>query len=339
MSNFPTSLDEFTEPNANLSLGANNHSQRHIDLASAIAALQEKVGIDSSDVVTSIDYLLRHIVTRNIGDINATIKSTANSGWLMLNGATIGDGDSGASGRANADTQSLFVMLWTDHSNNELPIQDSSGTLTSRGASAVDDFNAHKRLPLPDARGRVLVMKSTVGSDFDALSKAGGVRTISINHVHAVNNHTHDMQSHYHGTGWADRGHTHYMNHRHGMQHSHYMAHNHGGSANSNGTGRPSGQWAYSSATFGGYPDAASAAHSHGLSIDNGWRGDTDGTRADTDYTRDYTDDQSQSHTHGNTGGPSNNTTTGSAPSTDSRLASDQSVLQPYLTINYEIKY
>lgn len=75
-------------------------------------------------------------------------------GWVWMNGTTIGDGTSGATGRANADTLALFTMLWTDYSNTVLPIQDSSGAASVRGISAAADFGAHKRLPVPDYRGR-----------------------------------------------------------------------------------------------------------------------------------------------------------------------------------------
>lgn len=75
-------------------------------------------------------------------------------GWVWLNGTTLGDASSGATGRANADTSTLFAMLWADYSNTVLPIQDSSGSASTRGVSAAADFSAHKRLPTPDYRGR-----------------------------------------------------------------------------------------------------------------------------------------------------------------------------------------
>lgn len=78
--------------------------------------------------------------------------SSAPSGWVKANGGTIGNAASGATTRANADTQSLFYALWSDFSNSILPIQDSSGAASSRGASAADDYSANKRLPVFDLR-------------------------------------------------------------------------------------------------------------------------------------------------------------------------------------------
>ena len=89
------------------------------------------------------------------GDVKKTIKKTAETGWLLLDGKTIGSASSGGTSRANADTSALFTLLWTDWDNTVLPIQDSSGTPTTRGASAAADFAANKRMPLPDHRERV----------------------------------------------------------------------------------------------------------------------------------------------------------------------------------------
>lgn len=74
------------------------------------------------------------------------------SGWLKANGTTIGSAASGATNRANADTEALFSLLWVNFDNATLPIQTSGGVATTRGASAAADFAANKRLPVPDFR-------------------------------------------------------------------------------------------------------------------------------------------------------------------------------------------
>ena len=43
--------------------------------------------------------------------------------------------------------------MWADFENFVLPIQDSEGVATTRGASADADFAANKRLPLLELRG------------------------------------------------------------------------------------------------------------------------------------------------------------------------------------------
>lgn len=81
------------------------------------------------------------------------VGSSAPSSWLLLNGNTIGSSASGATSRANADTETLFSLLWNSMSNADLPIQDSSGVASTRGANAAADFSANKRLPLPNTQG------------------------------------------------------------------------------------------------------------------------------------------------------------------------------------------
>lgn len=87
------------------------------------------------------------------GMVASFARSTAPSGWVKANGGTIGSASSGATTRANADTSALFSLLWSEFDNTALPIQDSTGAASTRGASAAADFAANKRLPIHDVRG------------------------------------------------------------------------------------------------------------------------------------------------------------------------------------------
>lgn len=88
-----------------------------------------------------------------IGSVHMFASGVAPAGYLKCNGQTIGNGSSGATGRASADTLALFSFLWNGSNNTDLPIQAADGTTSTRGASASADFSANKRLPLPDLRG------------------------------------------------------------------------------------------------------------------------------------------------------------------------------------------
>lgn len=88
-----------------------------------------------------------------VGSTKFHTGSTAPYDWVEENGGTIGGASSGATTRANADTAALFAHLWNNYSNSVLIIQDSSGSNTTRGASAAADFAANKRMPLFDMRG------------------------------------------------------------------------------------------------------------------------------------------------------------------------------------------
>lgn len=97
---------------------------------------------------------------------------TPPTGWVVENGTTIGNSSSGATGRANGDTLALFSLLWTNFTNTELPIQDSAGVASTRGASAALDFSANKRMPLFDSRTR-FQRGSDSGLAYDATLTVG----------------------------------------------------------------------------------------------------------------------------------------------------------------------
>lgn len=84
------------------------------------------------------------------GDVKLTLKTTADSGWVMMDDGTIGDASSSATTRANADTEDLFTLLWTNTADADCAVS------TGRGASAAADFAAHKTIALPKALGRAL---------------------------------------------------------------------------------------------------------------------------------------------------------------------------------------
>lgn len=88
------------------------------------------------------------------GDLKLTHKASADTGWILWGNVsgnrTIGDGSSGATIRANADTSDLFSLYWQHYSNTLCPV--SGG----RGATPAADFAAHKTISIPAGAGRVL---------------------------------------------------------------------------------------------------------------------------------------------------------------------------------------
>lgn len=97
------------------------------------------------------------------GDIKQSIVSLTATGWLPLDDGTIGDATSGAN-YANTATRALFLAIWANIAAAYCPIYTSAGVVTTRGATALDDFNAHKRLKLPRAPGHVLGIAGGPGS-------------------------------------------------------------------------------------------------------------------------------------------------------------------------------
>jgi microcystin-dependent protein len=82
------------------------------------------------------------------GDLRWRYDTNAVDGWVRSNGRSIGSASSGASERANADCEALFLHLW----DRDPSLSVSGG----RGTTAAADWAANKAIDLPDARFRDL---------------------------------------------------------------------------------------------------------------------------------------------------------------------------------------
>jgi hypothetical protein len=78
--------------------------------------------------------------------------SATMTGWVRLGGRTIGSASSGASERANADVQALFVYIWQTYSQPTANVV--CPVVGGIGASALADYNANKQITLKDMRGK-----------------------------------------------------------------------------------------------------------------------------------------------------------------------------------------
>ena len=89
------------------------------------------------------------------GDIKFRATGETLTGWVKANGQTIGNTSSGAGGRANLDTQNLFVYLWNNCTDAHCPV------VGGRGSSGLCDFGigsgcaTQKQITLPDLRARI----------------------------------------------------------------------------------------------------------------------------------------------------------------------------------------
>lgn len=89
------------------------------------------------------------------GDVKISLKTTAVSGWVFMNDGTIGSAASGATNRANADTEDLYTLLWDGYNDEYFPVTGG------RGASAAADFAANKPMRLGYAVGRAMYAAGT----------------------------------------------------------------------------------------------------------------------------------------------------------------------------------
>lgn len=90
------------------------------------------------------------------GDLKVKYGTGSLTGFVRLNGLTIGNGTSGATERANADTQNLFIYLYNADPN----LVVSGG----RTGNALNDYNASKTISLPDWRGYALAALGDMGN-------------------------------------------------------------------------------------------------------------------------------------------------------------------------------
>lgn len=122
---------------------------------------------------------------RVTGEIRAMARLTAPAGWLLIDGRTVGNAASGGTARANADTAALFAELWAFPAAS-VPIFDSTGAASTRGASAAADFAANKRIALFTPDGGAFLRMWTPGQTRDAGRAAGSAQADAIrDHYHA----------------------------------------------------------------------------------------------------------------------------------------------------------
>jgi hypothetical protein len=118
-------------------------------------AIEDAQGFSSQEDLTALTAPERNALMRGYtGTFFYYFGTSAPTGALKCNGATIGSAASGAT-NASADYSTLFGLLWA-WAAADSPILTSAGAGSTRGASAAADFAANKRLTLPDLRGEFL---------------------------------------------------------------------------------------------------------------------------------------------------------------------------------------
>jgi microcystin-dependent protein len=185
-------------------------------------------------------------------------------GWVRANGRSIGNGSSGATERADADTEDLFIHLW----NTDIALS----VLGGRGTTAQGDYDANKTITLPDYRGRVPVGLTDMGASnssilngigFDqgnsrSIGSYGGDGVVTLTtaqipiHNHSATTASNGAHTH---TGTSDRAGTHI----HGLGMGTAGNHNHAAATSIAGVGDHAHS-ASSSTSIGN-----AGAHTHSL--------------------------------------------------------------------------
>lgn len=161
------------------------------------------LGLGALATLSTVDYahLASDILDKLLptGAFQIFMRATAPSGWVKV-GTTIGGVGSG-SDRAAADALSLYTLLWTDFSDTTAPMLTSSGGVSLRGTTAINDWDVGKRLTVPDLRGEFLrVLDDGRGVDTS--------RVIGSAQAEMIGPHGHNASSSFTGTPVSPHTHT-----------------------------------------------------------------------------------------------------------------------------------
>lgn len=185
-SNFPTSLDSFTNPGASDTLNSPSHSAQHANANDAIEALEAKVGIDGSAVSTSLDKRVSVVEGASFPGITVAQGD-------ILHRATAGNGalSSLAIGSANKVlTSNGTVPTWAYPIASSATVYNDATQAINSGAFAALTFNQEEhdtdgyhstssntsRLTIP-TNGKYLIMGQVV---FTASTTTGVARLLQL---------------------------------------------------------------------------------------------------------------------------------------------------------------
>jgi len=132
----------------------------------------------------------QNVAVWSTGDVKLTLKTVADSGWVLFTDGTIGDASSNAT-VASAATAAIFALLYASpFTDATAPLFTSTGTPTTRGAqgTAASAYAAHCQISTLKVLGRALAIAGS-GSGLTArtMGLAVGAETATIGQTNLPN--------------------------------------------------------------------------------------------------------------------------------------------------------
>lgn len=124
------------------------------------------------------------------GDVKLTLKTAADSGWLLFDDGTFGSASSGSSNSNSVNNLALFTLFFNVISDSAAPILTSGGGATTRAGqtNASTAWAANCRMSLPKTLGRALAIAgSGSGLTARALAATVGGETVNIGQTNLPN--------------------------------------------------------------------------------------------------------------------------------------------------------
>lgn len=147
---------------------------------------------NKSDAENAINWLGQHVLSLisgnpgfYTGDVKITFETDVMAGWLLCDDRTIGTIASNSDIKGDV-LKPLYKCIWKFAT--DVDFLTSLGGATTKGVSSDADWNANKRLHLPDPRGRVLVSSGQgPGLTNRILGQKFGSETDTLAHSHGIN--------------------------------------------------------------------------------------------------------------------------------------------------------
>jgi len=182
-SNFPSSLDTFTNPSSTDAMDSVSvpHATQHSDLNDAVEALQAKVGADSSGVASSHDYKIAQLEGRDTAGlvlITATTFSAVSS--VSVDGCFTSDYRNYriVLENTNSTTSENRIRLRASSTDNTDAVYDRASVFASSGGTGYQNDVAQTAWRFDTNYAAVINSRS-----FDVFSPALAARTFVNHHM------------------------------------------------------------------------------------------------------------------------------------------------------------